>query len=96
MFIGTDILGQVGLLSGAVSIIVEVLKHILPDTVPTKIVTIIVSLLVSIAFGLVSTPFSITNLVYSIFGGFVVAYTSMFGFDQMKDIYNRVGGSNGE
>lgn len=92
MVFDTAVLGTVGILSAIVSIIVEILKNILPKSIPTKIVTIITSFIVTVVFGLVSLPFSILNLVYSIAGGFVVSYVSMFGFDQFKDILSRFGG----
>ena len=36
----------------------------------------------------------ISTLITGIFGGFVVAFVAMFGFDSFKEIMGRFGGEN--
>lgn len=84
-----SVLGITGTLAAINTIIVEVLKNILPKKVPTKIVAMISAMVVVLGciflFGVI-TPQSI---ILGIFGGFVVAFISMFGFDSLKDIFDR-------
>lgn len=95
---GGSALGVAGVLATATSIIVEVLKKILPDKVPTKIVTIIVAFLVMFGYLFATGALvSISAVILGIFGGFVVAFIAMFGFDSFKDIIGRFGGGeNGD
>lgn len=90
MLTQTSILGTLGLLAGFTTAAVEVLKQILPKKIPTKIVTIIVSFIVTIVFTIITaTTIAPMTIVYAIAGSFIVAYISMFGFDSLKDIFER-------
>ena len=83
-----EVLGIVGILAGLTTIIVEILKQILPDSIPTKIVTIIVSFIITIVYTLVNiaiTPTAINAIAES----FIVSYVAMYGFDSLKEIFNR-------
>lgn len=81
-------LGVLGALSALTNIIVELVKGYLPK-VPTKIVTLIVAIIVCLVYAIMEMGFVAPALVFGIFGGFVVAYAAMNGFDTLKDITNR-------
>lgn len=95
---GGSALGIAGMLATATSIIVEVLKKVLPDKIPTKIVTLIVAFLVMFGYLFATGALvSISAAITGVFGGFVIAFIAMFGFDSFKDIISRFGGGeNGE
>lgn len=81
-------LGVLGALSALTNIIVELVKGYLPK-VPTKIVTLIVSIIVCLVYAIMEMGFVAPALIFGIFGGFVVAYIAMNGFDTLRDITNR-------
>lgn len=89
---GGSVLGLVGILAAATAIIVEVLKAVLPKSFPTKILAMIVSFIVVLAYTIMFGTITVTSIIMAIFGGFVVAFISMFGFDQFKEIINRFTG----
>lgn len=91
--IGTSsILGLIGLCAAATSIVVQVLKNILPQTIPTKILVVITSFIVVLGYTIGFETITIKNIISSIFGGFVISFVSMFGFDSLKDIIGRFTG----
>lgn len=87
-------LGVLGALSALTNIIVELVKGYLPK-VPTKIVTLIVAIIVCLVYAIMEMGFVAPALVFGIFGGFVVAYAAMNGFDTIKDISQRLSLKNG-
>lgn len=87
-------LGVLGALSALTNIIVELVKGYLPK-VPTKIVTLIVAIIVCLVYAIMEMGFVASALVFGIFGGFVVAYAAMNGFDTIKDISQRLSLKNG-
>lgn len=89
---GGSVLGLVGILAAATAIIVEVLKAVLPKSFPTKALTMIVSFVVVLVYTFVFGTITATSIIMAIFGGFVVSFISMFGFDQFKEIINRFTG----
>lgn len=89
---GDSVLGLVGILAAATAIIVEVLKVVLPKSFPTKALTMIVSFVVVLVYTFMFGTITVTSIIMAIFGGFVVSFISMFGFDQFKEIINRFTG----
>ena len=87
-------LGVLGALSAITNIIVELVKDYLPK-VPTKIVTLIVAIIVCLVYAIMEMGFAAPALIFGIFGGFVVAYAAMNGFDTIKDISQRLSLKNG-
>ena len=83
------VLGIIGTLAAINTIIVEVLKNILPEKVPTKIVAMVSAMVVVLGYTFLFGVITPQNIVLSIFGGFVVAFISMFGFDSLKDVFDR-------
>lgn len=86
---GGNLLGAAGILAAMTSIVVQVLKNILPKNFPTKILTVIVALIITIGFVLAFGTVNIASILFAIFGGFVVAFIAMFGFDNFKEIIER-------
>lgn len=84
-----SILGIAGTLAAINTIIVEVLKNILPKKVPTKIVAMISAMVVVLGYIFLFGVITPQSIILGILGGFVVAFISMFGFDSLKDIFNR-------
>lgn len=89
------LIGVLGALAFAVSLIVEVLKE-LPGIkkIPTKLFAIIVSFIVTVvALFVYSAMQGITVLWYyvvlAVFAAFVVAYISMYGWDALKELKDR-------
>ena len=89
------IIGVLGALAFAVSLITEVLKD-LPGIkkVPTKALVILVSLIVTVAALLVYVAYAGVTLLWyyvvlAVFGAFVVAYISMYGWDTLKELKDR-------
>lgn len=81
--------GVLGGLAAIVNIVVQLIKDYFPRT-PTKIVTIIVSIIVCIIYTILTTEtFNWTILPSGIFGGLVVSYAAMNGFDAVKEISQR-------
>lgn len=78
-------LGQIGVFATMVAIITEVLKNLLPKNFPTKILATLVSFVVVIGYNIVFGEASPSSIFMAIFGGFVVAFISMFGYDQFKE-----------
>lgn len=89
---GNSVLGMVGILAAAVAIIVEVLKAVLPKSFPTKLLTMIVSFVVVLVYTIVFGTITMSSIVLAIFGGFVISFVSMFGFDSFKEIIGRFTG----
>ena len=85
----------VGILAFIVSIIIEVIKNIGPmKKVPTQLVTIIISIVICTVGYIAYASYSKMPLTwYYIFAAFIssfiVAYVSMFGFDTLKELYER-------
>ena len=86
---GGNLLGAAGMLAAMTSVVVQVLKNILPKSFPTKILTVIVALIITIGFVLVFGTINIASILFAIFGGFVVAFIAMFGFDNFKETIER-------
>lgn len=84
-----SVLGIAGTLAAINTIIVEVLKNILPKKVPTKLVAMISAMFVVLGYVFIFGKVNPQNIVLGILGGFVVAFISMFGFDSLKDVFNR-------
>lgn len=89
-------LGMVGILATLVTIVVQVLKNVLPESIPTKLLTLIVALILTVAATLIFSGITVETIFFSIFGSFIVAYASMFGFDTMKELFERFKKSDGE
>lgn len=84
-----NLLGMAGVLAAMTSIVVQVLKNILPKEIPTKILTMIVAMLITIGYVIITGTISIGSILLAIFGGFVVAFIAMFGFDSFKETLER-------
>ena len=85
----STVLGGLGALATLVSVIVQMLKDVLPEKFPTKLLTLIVAVIVCILFVFIFYEASLKAFVLSVFMGFITAYTSMNGFDTLKDIWDR-------
>lgn len=81
-------LGVLGALSMIVNIIVQLIKDYFPN-VPTKIITLIMSIVVCLTYSIMEMGFTAPAMIFGLFGGFIVAYASMNGFDTIKEIKNR-------
>lgn len=86
------LLGIVMLISFAVNIIVQLTKGFVP--IPTKLWAIIVSAFVMVAvmyigatYGAMQIDFAV--IAASLLGSFIVAYIAMYGFDTLKDLWQR-------
>lgn len=84
-----SILGVAGTLAAINVIIVEVLKNILPKKIPTKLVAMISAMIVVLGYIFIFGTITPQSIILGILGGFVVAFISMFGFDSLKDIFER-------
>lgn len=89
------IIGILGALAFAVSIITELLKD-MPGIrkVPTKAFVILVSLIVTVAALLIYVAYAGIMLLWyyiviAVFAAFVVAYISMYGWDTFEELKNR-------
>ena len=80
---------NLGVLAAINTIVVEVLKTILPKNIPTKLVALISAMIVVFCYIIGFETITVQNIILGIFDGFVVAFISMFGFDSLKDIFNR-------
>lgn len=78
-------LGQIGVFAAMTSIITQVLKNLLPNKFPTKILATLVSFVVVVGYTVIFGEISPSSIFMAIFGGFVVAFISMFGYDQFKE-----------
>lgn len=89
------LIGILGMLAFAVSVIVEVTKEI-PGIkkMPTKLLVIIVSLLVTVVSLFIYAAYAAIIVLWyyvalAIFAAFVVAYISMYGWDTLKELKDR-------
>jgi len=91
----SKILALIGGLSFIVTVIIEVIKNVkFLEKVPTQLVTIIVSILICtigyIAYASYSGMLITWYYIFAAFiSSFVVSYVSMFGFDTLKELYDR-------
>ena len=86
------ILGVLLVLAFVVNIIVQITKELMP--MPTKAWAIIVSFIVTISSTYIASnynilDFTVTNIILSSLGSFIVAYVSMYGFDTFKELWQR-------
>lgn len=84
-----SVLGIAGTLAAINTIIVEVLKNILPKKVPTKLVAMISAMVVVLGYIFIFGTITPQSIILGVLGGFVVAFISMFGFDSLKDVFER-------
>lgn len=91
----TAIIGILGVLAFAVSLITELLKD-MPGIkkMPTKAFVIIVSLIVTVAALLIYAAYAHIVLLWhyvalAVFAAFVVAYIAMYGWDTLKELKDR-------
>lgn len=89
------LIGILGALAFAVSLVVEVLKE-LPGIkkIPTKLFVVIISLIVTVvALCIYSAIKGIAvlwyHIVLAVFAAFVVAYISMYGWDTLNELKDR-------
>lgn len=89
------VIGVLGALAFAVSLIVEVLKD-LPGVkkIPTKLLVIAVALVVTVLALLIYLAYRHIILLWyyivlAVFAAFVVAYISMYGWDTLKELKDR-------
>lgn len=89
------IIGILGALAFAVSLIVELFKE-LPGIkkIPTKAFVIITSLVVTVVALLIYVAYAGIPLLWyyvvlAVFAAFVVAYISMYGWDTLKELKDR-------
>lgn len=87
-------LGVLGALSSLTSLIVELIKDLFPK-IPTKIITLIVSIIVCLTYAIMEKGFILSAFIFGFFGGFIVAYAAMNGFDTIRDIGQRLSLKNG-
>ena len=85
----------IGLLAFVVSVITELIKDVGKLwKVPTDLVVIILSVVVSVLALLgyntyAARAFIWYEIVGSVFGGFIVAFVSMYGWERLSDLYSR-------
>lgn len=84
-----SVLGIAGTLAAINTIIVEVLKNVLPKKIPTKLVAMISAIVVVFGYIFIFGTITPQSIILGILGGFVVAFISMFGFDSLKDVFER-------
>lgn len=91
----TAILGVVGLLAFIINVITQLTKEIgFLSRIPTALQVIVTSLIICLlAYFGYSTYAELAiqwyYIVATIIGSFIVAYVSMYGFEKLKEIYNR-------
>lgn len=86
------ILGLAMVLSFAVNIVVQITKGFIP--IPTKLWCIIVAIVLNIGglVGFASAGKIVINsalVIISVVGAFFTAFISMYGFDTLKDLWER-------
>ena len=84
-----SVLGIAGTLAAINTIIVEVLKNILPKKIPTKLVAMISAMIITLGYIFIFGIITPQSIILGILGGLVVAFISMFGFDSLKDVFER-------
>lgn len=82
-----------GVLVALTNVIVEVTKKATWDKIPTNLLALIIGEALSIISGVAylqmnNIAIAWYYIVALIVIGFVVAYTAMFGFDKLKEIFN--------
>lgn len=89
------IIGILGVLAFAVSLITELLKD-MPRVkkIPTKAFVILVSLIVTVVALLIYVAYAQIILLWyyvvlAVFAAFVVAYIAMYGWDTLKELKDR-------
>lgn len=89
------IIGILGVLAFAVSLITELLKD-MPGIkkIPTKAFVILVSLIVTVTALLIYVAYAHIVLLWyyvalTVFAAFVVAYIAMYGWDTLKELKDR-------
>ncbi len=85
-------LGVLVAVAFAVNIIVQLTKEFIP--LPTKLWCILVAITVNLSvltFCSVSgiAKVNAAGVIFSVFAGFIVAYVAMYGFDTLKELWQR-------
>ena len=80
---------DLGILTALVTIIVEVLKQIVPKKFPTQILTLIISLILTIGTTVFYGSPTADNVFVGTLFGFIIAFISMKGFDELKEVFER-------
>lgn len=92
MFDVTVISGGLAAIAFLITIIVQVTKDVIP--IPTKAWVILVSVITTIGLYIVGCCLNVIELnvaytILAIFSSFITAYIAMYGFDTLKELYNR-------
>lgn len=93
MFI-TGLMSVVLALTLMVNIVVQVIKDFIPRTIPTALVTMVVAFIVTFSSGAVYAMMqSLQIKLWMLFGclglAFMVAFSAMYGFDELKKLIKR-------
>ena len=88
----TVISGALAVVAFLVTVIVQVTKDVVP--IPTKAWVILVSLITIIGLYVAGVflnliEYNIAYIILALFSSFIIAYIAMYGFDTLKELYNR-------
>lgn len=88
----TVISGVLAVVAFLVTVIVQVSKDVIP--LPTKAWVILVSLITTIGLYIASIylhliEYNTAYIILAVFSAFIVAYIAMYGFDTLKELYDR-------
>ena len=91
------VITAVGALTIVTNIITQVIKQVTPEKMPTNLLALIVGMALTLAAGFAYTEmYNIAVTWYivtgEVIGGFMVAFSAMFGFDKFKELMK--GGKN--
>lgn len=93
---GISVMGVLGILAFATSLVVDVLEAVIPKLkeTPSKLTVIIVALIITIMAAVIYCQIMSLAIywyyyILAIFAGFVVAYISMYGWDTFTELKDR-------
>lgn len=91
---GVTLVSVIGVLAMFISIVVQLTKDFIPKVIPTKLYVLILSIIVTVIGVLCLFSYKGLEIKYyivigSIAIGFIVAFITMYGWEELKSIKDR-------
>lgn len=91
---GVTLVSVIGILAMFISIVVQLTKDFIPKVIPTKLYVLILSIVVTVVgvlclFNYKGLEIKFYIIVGCVALGFIVAFITMYGWDELKSIKDR-------
>lgn len=91
---GANLMTVAGAYAFFISIVVQLTKEFVPKVIPTKLYVLVISIITTVTGTLCYCSYNGYDIkVYTVVGsvvlGFIVAFVTMYGWDELKNIKDR-------